>query len=144
MERTLLVGGKGKEKERSDRYGPGGGEEGGGAAENLIQVLNTRLISDSFSLMSLFFFGEKKRHGICVGIECPKTKFPNEMRNVANAIFLVLCMIHQCAGLQIAITGSSQGIGLDAAKRFIAQGHTVYHACRSADRAAVAVQAAGT
>jgi len=43
-------------------------------------------------------------------------------------------------GLTIAITGTSQGIGLDAATRLISQGHTVIHACRSTERAAVAAQ----
>jgi len=45
-------------------------------------------------------------------------------------------------GLTIAITGSSQGIGLDAARRLIAEGHTVYHSCRNQERADVAVQEA--
>lgn len=52
-------------------------------------------------------------------------------------------MLGAASALQIAITGSSQGIGLDAAKRLIAQGHQVYHCCRSAERAAVAVAGAG-
>jgi len=46
-------------------------------------------------------------------------------------------------GLTIAITGSSQGIGLDAAKRLIADGHTVFHACRNQERANAAVDGAG-
>lgn len=46
-------------------------------------------------------------------------------------------------GLSIAITGSSQGIGLEAAKRLIADGHTVFHACRNQERANVAVDGAG-
>ena len=53
---------------------------------------------------------------------------------------LALLQVH---GLNIAITGSSQGIGLDATKRLIADGHTVYHACRSQERANVAAKEAG-
>jgi light-dependent protochlorophyllide reductase len=45
--------------------------------------------------------------------------------------------------LHILITGSSQGIGLAAAQQLIQQGHTVYHACRSHQRAEEAVKAAG-
>jgi len=57
---------------------------------------------------------------------------------------LLLFSAHTAVGLNICITGTSQGIGLDAAKRLIAQGdHTVYHACRTAERAAVAVQESG-
>ena len=47
------------------------------------------------------------------------------------------------AALHIAITGTSQGIGLDAAKRLIRDGHTVYHANRNSARSAEAAQAAG-
>ena len=47
------------------------------------------------------------------------------------------------AALHIAITGTSQGIGLDAAKRLIKDGHTLYHANRDAARSAEAAQAAG-
>lgn len=45
--------------------------------------------------------------------------------------------------LHICITGTSQGIGLAAAKRLIAEGHVVYHACRSVERAQAAAAAAG-
>lgn len=45
--------------------------------------------------------------------------------------------------LNILITGSSQGIGLAAAQQLIQQGHTVYHACRTEERAQEAVKAAG-
>lgn len=45
--------------------------------------------------------------------------------------------------LHICITGSSAGIGLAAAKRLVADGHVVYHACRSLERAKQAVQLAG-
>lgn len=41
-------------------------------------------------------------------------------------------------GLTVAITGSSQGIGLSAAKTLISQGHTVIHACRNMERAEAA------
>ena len=47
------------------------------------------------------------------------------------------------AALHIAITGTSQGIGLDAAKRLIRDGHTVYHANRNSARSAEAAQQAG-
>lgn len=45
--------------------------------------------------------------------------------------------------LHILITGSSQGIGLAAAQSLIRQGHHVYHACRSKERAEHAVREAG-
>ena len=45
--------------------------------------------------------------------------------------------------LHIAITGTSQGIGLDAAKRLIRDGHTIYHANRNSARSAEAAQQAG-
>ncbi|CAB9521852.1 Protochlorophyllide reductase A, chloroplastic [Seminavis robusta] len=45
--------------------------------------------------------------------------------------------------LHILITGSSQGVGLAAAKQLIAEGHTVYHACRSDARAQHAAEQAG-
>ena len=51
--------------------------------------------------------------------------------------------LHRGAGLSIAITGSSQGIGLDAARRLLGEGHVVYHGCRSAARAEAAVAGAG-
>lgn len=51
---------------------------------------------------------------------------------------LLLALAHACGALHVAITGSSQGIGLEAAKILLAQGHTVYHACRSEERAEVA------
>ena len=46
-------------------------------------------------------------------------------------------------GLNIAITGSSQGIGLAAARKLVAEGHNVFHACRSEERAEVAQVRAG-
>ena len=49
----------------------------------------------------------------------------------------------RAAALHIAITGTSQGIGLDAAKRLIRDGHTVYHANRNSARSAEAAEAAG-
>jgi light-dependent protochlorophyllide reductase len=45
--------------------------------------------------------------------------------------------------LHILITGSSQGIGLAAAQRLLSQGHVVYHACRTKERALEAAAAAG-
>jgi NAD(P)-dependent dehydrogenase (short-subunit alcohol dehydrogenase family) len=60
--------------------------------------------------------------------------------------FLLLAIITSTTttdGLNIAITGSSQGIGLEAATRLIADGHTVYHACRNQERANVAQQESG-
>ncbi|OEU18481.1 NAD(P)-binding protein [Fragilariopsis cylindrus CCMP1102] len=58
--------------------------------------------------------------------------------------FLLLAItISTTDGLNIAITGSSQGIGLEAATRLIAEGHTVYHACRNQERANVAQQESG-
>ena len=63
---------------------------------------------------------------------------------VATFVFLLVAANSDVArALNIAITGTSQGIGLDAAKRLIADGHTVFHACRDEDRASVAVQESG-
>ncbi|KAJ1447937.1 hypothetical protein M885DRAFT_540997 [Pelagophyceae sp. CCMP2097] len=47
------------------------------------------------------------------------------------------------SALNIAITGTSQGIGLSAARRLVLDGHTVIHACRTAESADAAVAAAG-
>ena len=47
------------------------------------------------------------------------------------------------AGLNVAITGSSQGIGLSAAKLLLADGHNVFHVCRDEERAEVAMVGAG-
>lgn len=58
-------------------------------------------------------------------------------------ILFALCNMHAATALKIAITGSSQGIGLEAAKLLLADGHEVIHACRSAERAAVAAAEAG-
>eukprot|EP00977_Amphora_coffeiformis_P026964 scaffold31971_cov76-Amphora_coffeaeformis.AAC.1 len=49
----------------------------------------------------------------------------------------------QRSPLHICITGSSQGIGLAAARRLVAQGHVVYHACRTLERAQHAVRESG-
>ena len=54
-----------------------------------------------------------------------------------------LLFFSSVGALHIAITGTSQGIGLDAAKRLIRDGHTVYHANRNSARSAEAAQAAG-
>jgi len=65
------------------------------------------------------------------------------MRSQWHSLFLLALVFLGVQGLNIAITGTSQGIGLDAAKRLIADGHTVYHACRNQERADVAVLGAG-
>ena len=57
--------------------------------------------------------------------------------------FVVLLLVRAGSALHIAITGSSQGIGLAAARRLVADGHTVYHACRDEVRAEVAALGAG-
>eukprot|EP00977_Amphora_coffeiformis_P003592 scaffold701_cov158-Amphora_coffeaeformis.AAC.20 len=49
----------------------------------------------------------------------------------------------QRSPLHICITGSSQGIGLAAARCLVAQGHVVYHACRTLERAQHAVRESG-
>ena len=58
-----------------------------------------------------------------------------------------LALLAACAGtaaaMQIAITGTNSGIGRSAARILVAQGHTVYHACRSEERAREAAEAAG-
>ena len=56
---------------------------------------------------------------------------------------LATVLFSSAAALHIAITGTSQGIGLDAAKRLIRDGHTVYHANRNSARSAEAAQQAG-
>jgi light-dependent protochlorophyllide reductase len=61
----------------------------------------------------------------------------------SSSLFLLTLAAIRAHGLNIAITGSSQGIGLDAAKRLVAEGHTVFHACRSQERADIAVKGAG-
>lgn len=69
-----------------------------------------------------------------------------EMRRRFPACFRLLISVLSFGptyGLNIAITGSSQGIGLDAARRLIAEGHTIFHACRNQKRADVAVEEAG-
>ena len=59
------------------------------------------------------------------------------------AVYLPWLFILNASALHIAITGTSQGIGLDAAKRLIKDGHTVYHANRNSARSAEAAQQAG-
>ena len=56
---------------------------------------------------------------------------------------LATALFSSVGALHIAITGTSQGIGLDAAKRLIRDGHTVYHANRNSARSAEAAQQAG-
>ena len=45
--------------------------------------------------------------------------------------------------LHICMTGSASGIGAAAAQRLVQEGHVVYHACRSLERAQEAVSRAG-
>ena len=59
------------------------------------------------------------------------------------AVYLPWLFILGAQALHVAITGTSQGIGLDAAKRLIGDGHTVYHANRNSGRSAEAAQQAG-
>jgi light-dependent protochlorophyllide reductase len=65
------------------------------------------------------------------------------MRSVALVGLLLSLAATTTRSLTIAITGTSQGIGLDAASRLISEGHTVIHACRNRERAEVAVKMAG-
>jgi protochlorophyllide reductase len=66
------------------------------------------------------------------------------MRTSPRVTALLATVLFSSANaLHIAITGTSQGIGLDAAKRLIRDGHTVYHANRNAARSAEAAQQAG-
>ena len=58
-------------------------------------------------------------------------------------LFVMLLTATTTNALTVVITGTSQGIGLDAASRMIREGHTVVHACRSMERAELAVQEAG-
>ena len=57
--------------------------------------------------------------------------------------WLVSCLLVPAAALSIAITGTNSGLGRSAAGLLVAQGHTVYHACRTAEGAQQAVAAAG-
>ena len=66
------------------------------------------------------------------------------MRTSPRVTALLATVLFSSAdALHIAITGTSQGIGLDAAKRLIRDGHTVYHANRNSARSAEAAQQAG-
>jgi len=59
---------------------------------------------------------------------------------------ILICIIQapqQTYALTIVVTGSSQGIGLDAATRLVSDGHTVIHACRNSERSSVAVEKSG-
>lgn len=62
---------------------------------------------------------------------------------VRSMHLLLACLLSSSSALQIAITGTNSGIGQSAAKLLIEQGHTVYHACRTAEGAAQAVIRAG-
>jgi len=65
-------------------------------------------------------------------------------RSIRNRILsLLITSIPYANALTIAITGSSQGIGLDAAKRLLNAGHTVFHCCRNQQRANIAVTESG-
>ena len=55
----------------------------------------------------------------------------------------MLALVVGAAALKIAITGSNSGIGLAASRQLLADGHSIIHACRSAEAAAVAASAAG-
>jgi len=57
--------------------------------------------------------------------------------------YILTFIIKTTSGLNIVITGTSQGIGLDAARRLVADGHQVYHACRSTERAMTAWKESG-
>ena len=56
---------------------------------------------------------------------------------------LVIACIDASTALTIAITGTNSGIGKAAASLLLKDGHTVYHACRTAEGAQQAVEAAG-
>ena len=59
-------------------------------------------------------------------------------------IVAILCYgLVATRALNIAITGTSQGIGLSAARSLIADGHRVFHGCRSEQRAALARRGRG-
>jgi len=63
---------------------------------------------------------------------------------MSEAMFLLLLLAaSSAAALNIAITGTNSGIGLNAARQLLDDGHTVYHACRTAEGAASAAAAAG-
>lgn len=64
-------------------------------------------------------------------------------RDQRLGIMLFTTMVAAVSALHVAITGSSQGIGASAAKLLLTQGHVVYHACRSTERAEEAVRVAG-
>ena len=64
------------------------------------------------------------------------------LKNEESSYYYIVAIL--CYGLvatralNIAITGTSQGIGLSAARSLIADGHRVFHGCRSEQRAALA------
>jgi len=55
----------------------------------------------------------------------------------------LLLLFASAHGLRIAITGSNSGIGRAAARKLVGDGHTVFHACRTAEGAQQAAAAAG-
>jgi len=58
-------------------------------------------------------------------------------------LLLLAASLSASAALNIAITGTNSGIGRSAAKQLLERGHTVYHACRTAEGAQRAVADAG-
>ena len=60
-----------------------------------------------------------------------------------RALVLVAACIDASTALSIAITGTNSGIGKAAASLLLNDGHTLYHACRTAEGARQAVEAAG-
>lgn len=59
------------------------------------------------------------------------------------AAVLIMALVAPSSSLNIAITGSSQGIGLSAAKKLVDEGHTVFHVCRDEERSEIARVGAG-
>ena len=53
---------------------------------------------------------------------------------MSQALLLVVSL-SASAALKIAITGTNSGIGQSAAKQLLEGGHTIYHACRTAEGA---------
>jgi len=72
---------------------------------------------------------------------------PTRARDVRTSRACTLLLVIGCAdtssALSVAITGTNSGIGKAAASLLLKDGHTVYHACRTAEGAQQAVEAAG-
>ena len=60
------------------------------------------------------------------------------MRGTLVPLLLVLASLRSAFSLHIAVTGTNSGIGQSAARMLTAQGHTIYHACRTAEGAQAA------